>query len=220
MKIVTESKNWVQYAEAVGDGNPMHRDNDYAKSKGLEGIIAPGMWVVSHVQNTGQVCKAEFNFRDKVYDESVLDLASEGDKYVFGFGDKVVCDGVIGSRDYVDGKVKLPESFDHVYKCEVTSEDVGNFLESIFCPRGEGLPGMLFMSLSAPALLSYAAKKSMVGIHASQSFEMYKPYEVGELAVGVKSIKAGKRMHKLDLYWMQKDNIIGVGKAKVLPVVA
>lgn len=39
----------VQYAEASGDHNPIHLDEDEAKRLGLPGIIAHGMWTMGNL---------------------------------------------------------------------------------------------------------------------------------------------------------------------------
>jgi acyl dehydratase len=36
----------VAYANASGDQNPIHQDNDYATKVGLPGVIAHGMWTL------------------------------------------------------------------------------------------------------------------------------------------------------------------------------
>lgn len=36
----------VAYANASGDQNPIHQDNDYATNVGLPGVIAHGMWTL------------------------------------------------------------------------------------------------------------------------------------------------------------------------------
>ncbi|WP_353952831.1 MaoC/PaaZ C-terminal domain-containing protein [Knoellia sp. S7-12] len=36
----------VAYARASGDGNPIHQDEDFAKSVGLPDVIAHGMWTL------------------------------------------------------------------------------------------------------------------------------------------------------------------------------
>lgn len=44
---VTVPVDWASlrdYANASGDQNPIHQDDDFAKSVGLPGIIAHGMW--------------------------------------------------------------------------------------------------------------------------------------------------------------------------------
>ena len=37
------------YADAGGDQNPLHRDDDFARSVGFEGIIAHGMFTMGHM---------------------------------------------------------------------------------------------------------------------------------------------------------------------------
>jgi len=45
--------NLVRYAGASGDFNPIHNDPDFAKSNGLDGTIAHGMYVMAQI---GRLC--------------------------------------------------------------------------------------------------------------------------------------------------------------------
>ncbi|HEY7283220.1 MAG TPA: MaoC/PaaZ C-terminal domain-containing protein [Actinomycetota bacterium] len=40
------------YADASGDQNPIHQDEDFAKMVGLPGIIAHGMFTMAHLTST------------------------------------------------------------------------------------------------------------------------------------------------------------------------
>ena len=40
-----------EYAEASGDRNPIHLDEDFARSVGLPGVIAHGMLAMAHLAN-------------------------------------------------------------------------------------------------------------------------------------------------------------------------
>lgn len=52
---VIKHANLVRYAGASGDFNPIHNDPDFAKSVGLDGTIAHGMYVMAQV---GRLCTA------------------------------------------------------------------------------------------------------------------------------------------------------------------
>ena len=43
----------VAYADASGDHNPIHQDDDVARSVGLPGVIAHGMYTLALVGTTG-----------------------------------------------------------------------------------------------------------------------------------------------------------------------
>jgi acyl dehydratase len=40
------------YADASGDQNPIHQDEDFAKTVGLPGVIAHGMFTMAHLSST------------------------------------------------------------------------------------------------------------------------------------------------------------------------
>ena len=44
--IVVARETLVAYANASGDQNPIHQDEDFAKSVGLPDVIAHGMWTL------------------------------------------------------------------------------------------------------------------------------------------------------------------------------
>lgn len=41
----------AEYAEASGDRNPIHLDEDFARSVGLPGVVAHGMLTMAHLAN-------------------------------------------------------------------------------------------------------------------------------------------------------------------------
>lgn len=84
----------VQYAQASGDLNPLHTDDDFAKSIGLDGVIAHGMLImgflgqyVQEVAGTESVVQ-QFNMRFGAMTKP---------------GDEITCGGLIKQLTEVDG---------------------------------------------------------------------------------------------------------------------
>jgi len=81
MKFFALNESWIDYCDMVGDRNLVHRDEEFArrirfgpKNEGrLEGIIAPGMWIVSHLGQNG-FSHAEVTFKNVVYDRTRLQV--------------------------------------------------------------------------------------------------------------------------------------------------
>jgi acyl dehydratase len=48
-KVLIKQEDIVLFAEAVGDPNPIHQDNEVARKMGLEGAIAHGMFMHSYL---------------------------------------------------------------------------------------------------------------------------------------------------------------------------
>jgi acyl dehydratase len=46
---VVKREDVKAYADASGDQNPLHQDDDFARSVGFQGIIAHGMFSMAHV---------------------------------------------------------------------------------------------------------------------------------------------------------------------------
>ena len=68
------------YADASGDQNPLHQDDDFARMVGFPGIIAHGMFTMAHLTNSvarwagdaTALVAVKVQFRDVVYmDETI-----------------------------------------------------------------------------------------------------------------------------------------------------
>jgi len=68
------------YADASGDQNPLHQDDDFARSVGFPGIIAHGMFSMAHVAKAitdwlgdpGALKRMKVQFRAVVYMDETL----------------------------------------------------------------------------------------------------------------------------------------------------
>ena len=77
---VVKREDVKAYADASGDQNPLHQDDDFARMVGFPGIIAHGMFTMAHLTNSvarwagdPTALKAvKVQFRDVVYmDETI-----------------------------------------------------------------------------------------------------------------------------------------------------
>ncbi|MEA3329994.1 MAG: MaoC family dehydratase [Nanoarchaeota archaeon] len=217
MEIVRpNATDWVKYADAVGDYNPIHRDVLKAREVGLEGIVAPGMYLASHVQENFPVKEAEFCFNKPVYDG---DEISKEEYSFYKNGDRV-CRGNVILGKPTNRAVFLPKE-GIVYSGDFSATDckIEEFLDSVkFDGKRFPNPEMYLMALSAPALLGYAKSKGLTGVHAYQSMEVCKSFDLRDINVAVEEEKIGRKMSKLNLYWISRSRVVAVGKSKVLPV--
>jgi len=217
MEFVARKDDWIKYADSVRDNNPIHRDDALARGAGLEGAIAPGMWLASHVQGNSKIKKAEFSFKKPVYDGETIKRNS----YSFRRGDEVVCKGDVIFGEPTNQIVFLPEDIVKIAYFQdflASEKDVMNYLNSLGFDGERANPEMYLMSLSAPTLLGYAELNGLVGIHAYQSMEVCRPFDLGNVTVNVEEEKIGKRMCKFNLYWESRGEVVATGKSKVLPV--
>jgi acyl dehydratase len=68
------------YADASGDQNPLHQDDNFARSVGFPGIIAHGMFSMAHVTNAltdwlgdpGAIKRIKVQFRAPVFMDETL----------------------------------------------------------------------------------------------------------------------------------------------------
>jgi acyl dehydratase len=73
------------YADASGDQNPLHQDDDFARSVGFPGIIAHGMFTMAHVVtcltdwvgDPGALLSVSVQFRAVVYMDETITAQGE-----------------------------------------------------------------------------------------------------------------------------------------------
>ena len=230
MVIIARKIDWVRYADAIGDYNPVHRDDAYARSKGLEGAIAPGMWLASHVQGKHAINGVgPIKFRKPVYDGTQLNIEkNRGESRLLAYNISseggLHCSVMNVKRRRRDGLVLDPRESLFVYVTEVTAERVSEFLKSL---KRDGLlsghlPEMFYASLAASALLAFGEKQGKTGLHGTQSFYSLKPAELGQVKINVKKGKRPGRggVETSELEWMQNGELLGKGSASFLPLAA
>lgn len=90
------TREWVpsdlqvrQYAEASGDFNPIHLDDDYARQAGLEGTIVHGMLIMAQMAAM---------LTDWVAEEGSISKFNVRFEQVVRPGDKITCSGSIKVR--------------------------------------------------------------------------------------------------------------------------
>jgi acyl dehydratase len=81
MEKVVRREDVKAYADASGDQNPLHQDDDFAKSVGFPGIIAHGMFTMAHLTSSlarwagdpAAIIRIRVQFRAVVYmDETIV----------------------------------------------------------------------------------------------------------------------------------------------------
>ncbi|MFA4960654.1 MAG: MaoC family dehydratase [Candidatus Pacearchaeota archaeon] len=219
MEILANENSWLQYADAIGDKNPIHRSAKAAKGFGLEGVVAPGMWLASHAQRDGEFVRANFGFRLPVYKDTMVEMTVNGSAYSFSNG-KTVADGNAIRSEYPEAP-DVKHNFDFVYSAQITNNLVKQFLKSIGAERvgTEGLteiPSAFLMSMSAPALLKFGEDSNCIKVHGFQTFIQYRRAIMGDIDVELKVIKSGSRGLKLNNYWLQEGKLIASGNSMIL----
>jgi acyl dehydratase len=73
------------YADASGDQNPLHQDDDFAKMVGFPGIIAHGMFTMAHLTSTladwlgdpGSLRSVDVQFRAVVFMDETIEAGGK-----------------------------------------------------------------------------------------------------------------------------------------------
>jgi acyl dehydratase len=86
------------YADASGDQNPLHQDDDFARGVGFPGIIAHGMFSMAHLVTT---------LKDWVGDPSALKQVKVQFRAVVYMEETLVARGRVASKDESTNRVTL-----------------------------------------------------------------------------------------------------------------
>jgi len=214
MGFTADKNKWTEYVDLIGDDNPIHRDDGAAISVGLDGVIAPGMWVASHVQGDQRIREAEFGFKSPAYGGDVI---NEQDGSFYREGD-LICRGNVVLGDPTGDVVSLPEGIAYSQDFSASERDIRAFLNSVGSRSTRLDSEMRLMASSAQVLLGYAKTKNLVGMHASQSVKIHRPFSLDCVRVVVEAEKIGRRMCKMNLYWVCRGEVVATGKSRVIPL--
>ena len=81
LKVTPDRYLTVRYAGASGDFNPIHIDEEFAKSVGLPGRILHGLWTMSQVaravSQAGELKRLEVQFRGMGFPEQEITVTSK-----------------------------------------------------------------------------------------------------------------------------------------------
>ena len=86
------------YADASGDQNPLHQDDDFARGVGFPGIIAHGMFSMAHLVTS---------LKDWVGDPRALRRIKVQFRAVVYMDETLVAKGRVASKDDATGEVTL-----------------------------------------------------------------------------------------------------------------
>ena len=95
---VVKREDVKAYADASGDENPLHQDDDFARSVGFPGIIAHGMFSMAHLVTA---------LKDWVGDPGALRSIAVQFRAVVYMDETLVARGRIASKDEAAGEVTL-----------------------------------------------------------------------------------------------------------------
>jgi acyl dehydratase len=95
---VVKREDVKAYAEASGDHNPLHQDDDFARSVGFPGIIAHGMFSMAHVVTA---------LKDWVGDPAALQRIKVQFRAVVYMDETLVARGRVSSKDDASREVTL-----------------------------------------------------------------------------------------------------------------
>ena len=217
------ARDWLRYADSVGDSNPIHRTDAAAIKYGLPRRIAPGMYLASQVQGREGISDIRsIKFSGNVFDGDEISISDSsgmrGSEYIFRRGDDVVCEvkGVRFGRPH--GESKPLADVIHVYKTEITPARTALYLEAIGQQGLVTVPDMYLVSLAAPALLDLGAQNGLTGVHVSQTFNSHAEYRPGPVDILIGDRKDKGPLSFLELRAVQDDKTIASSKAGVLRI--
>jgi acyl dehydratase len=95
---VVKREDVKAYADASGDQNPLHQDDDFARSVGFPGIIAHGMFSMAHLVTS---------LKEWVGDPSALKQIKVQFRAVVYMDETLVAKGRVASKDESTNRVTL-----------------------------------------------------------------------------------------------------------------
>lgn len=95
---VVKREDVKAYADASGDQNPLHQDDDFARSVGFPGIIAHGMFSMAHLVTS---------LKDWVGDPAALKQIKVQFRAVVYMDETLVARGRVASKDESTNRVTL-----------------------------------------------------------------------------------------------------------------
>ena len=225
MGIIASSNNWIDYANAVGDSNMIHRKDAIAHEYGLNGMIAPGMWLASHIQGGEKISSVkQIKFSENVFEGDYFEIRSTNGKpkernYKFDCEGKKVCDVRAVRTGNYDSPVGDLEDVLYEYKTDIRQNKINNYWKSIGRHKGNGkdLPNMYLASLFAPALLDFGEETGLTGFHVIQNFQIHKDYSEGKVNFLIGDKKERESLSFLELRGYQNGDMVISGRAGAVP---
>lgn len=85
LRVTPDSMTTTRYKDASGDPNPIHVDDDFAKSVGLPGVILHGLWTMAQVARAHTTAagdprslrRLEVQFRGMGFPEQEITVTTE-----------------------------------------------------------------------------------------------------------------------------------------------
>lgn len=226
---IVSPENWLKYANAVGDCNPIHRNLDAAKRLGFPSVIAPGMYVASLVQRVihmpERIKSAEFSFKKPVLPGQTVNIRCSRSReklradYVNDKKEKVLV-ARLNVGEFEPSSIAFatwPES--KGYTTRILPADITNFFSSLgieeSCEGRNCCPEMFAISLAVPALLNTTGRD---GLHVKQTISFNDYPIVGDfVSVLVDEKRRRRGMIIYDLHWLKGSKQLAEGKAYVIP---
>lgn len=222
-EIVVSSKDWIKWADVVGEWQPIHRDPEEARRYGLPDIIAPGMYLASLVGQNYTERGLEIKFRgDHIIPNQTVRVERNGRGTTCFKGDKRIV-RISALEEIPTVKVEDMKS-PTFYRTNISQESVKKFMDSIGNTNGkEGvldIPWMYLVSLSGATLLDWKEKRKIKhgGLHGYQSFSRVEEPRFGEIYVFIDLEGEKRGFTTFNMCWVQNDRIIGKGKSRVAQI--
>jgi len=234
MEFIANSKDWIKYADAIGDYQMIHRDLSKVdpvilKKHNIIEEFAPGMYEACFIQGRPRIQSVRsIRFEPtRVYDGDVVKVVAlpsavgRGVSYEFSKGDDIVCrvNGVkFGDPDGKEVKIMGNVCYEHLTDIDPTK--ISRFLDSLGCSMENARPSMFLASKFAPALLAYGESKGVTdAVHATQSSNFHFQYEDGPMRILIGDEKISKRddgeLKRYKVQAIQNDRVVASGRSSV-----
>lgn len=211
--MLVKKENWMKVARAVGDLNPIHYDDEYAKRVGLDTAVCAGVYLLALAERESRDKWSELarpfcwkgTFANFVYDKDEIKFENDGLLTLVSQGKDAAKFQQRNSRD--DAELKIPlES-----RMDITEENVRLFYEGMESDGKEP-----YFTFAIGAIISKFLEGREGVMLRRMVFNLYEPPKIGEVNVGLEvseKIAGGNTFYSINSVCQQegKNIITGTG---------
>lgn len=231
MEFKVRAEYWKKGAKSYGDRSVIHHSPSAALRFGLEGIIAPGMWLASNIQGrmTNVSSIKQIKFSGNVYDGDVLNVEvtpwklGKGRDYIFTRdGEKILQMRNVKAGELSKAPDVMGGEIVHTYGFVPSQKEQKRFVNSLGIRYDGNFPNTYILATSASSLLSLSEERGFIGVHASQTFDVHGKFDDSpvEVLIGNEKVKnkKGVSFHYFDQQWVQDGVVKASGSALAVPI--
>ncbi len=202
--MLIKKENWMKVARAVGDLNPIHYNDEYAKRLGLDRVVCAGVYLLALAERASRDKWSELarpfcwkgSFTNFVYDQDEIELKNDKSLMLISQGKAAAEFQQENAREEAELKSQLEG------RMNITEENVRLFYEGMESNGKEP-----YFTFAIGAIISKFLEGREGVMLWRVFFNLYQPPELGEVSVGMdvsERIKGGTLIYKINSVCQQQ----------------